>query len=240
MSSAASRLNSVSARAEAIALTVPFDRWPAQAVHRLAESSRVASYSRGEQILERAAFPESVVLIADGAVQASSTDNGGRRFTFRLYNPGRAYGLIALVDGKGMTNDIVAADSVAVLYVPYAAIRTELQRDPRLWEGLALELASRARKYVDDFNQHVFQSPRTRLARLLISLAENGGETEGTTIVIRFRMTQERLGEMLGVTRQTATALVRTMAAEGLIEWRYGRAAVLDLPRLRDMAGAEP
>jgi DNA-binding FadR family transcriptional regulator len=72
---------------------------------------------------------------------------------------------------------------------------------------------------------------------LLISLAATSGiRSAAGTVVIGLRLPQERLGEMLGVSRQTATGLVRELVDDGLVHWRYGRVTLLDLPRLQAIA----
>jgi Mn-dependent DtxR family transcriptional regulator len=44
------------------------------------------------------------------------------------------------------------------------------------------------------------------------------------------------MAELLGVSRQWATGLVRDMCRSGLVRWRYGRVTVLDLEGLRAIA----
>lgn len=236
MSTSPSGLQDPAVRAAAIASTAPFNSWPEPAVHRLARSSHVVKIARGATVVAAGEALESIVLVADGVVQASASAVTGRRFTFTLARPARVYGLIGLVDGNAMTTDIVAVESTEALHIPAIAIREELVRDPTLWKSVAIELATRSRSYIDAFTRQLFDSPRARLARLLVTMAAKSGEVEGARIMIRLRLTQEHLGEMLGVSRQTTTALIREMTAAGLIEWRYGRAIVIDLKTLREIA----
>jgi len=219
-----------------IASVIPFVSWPVEVVDRLARATRVCAYPRGAIVMARGDAVDSLVLVADGAVHASATSRSGRRHTFAIDEHGRVYGLIALLDGGIMTNDVIAAEPCTVLAIPFEAIREELARDARLWESLALELARRSRGQIALITRKLLDAPRAQLAHHLASLASASGEVKDGAIVIRPRLTHERLGEMLGVSRQTATALVRELAAEGVIQWRYGRALVIDLERLRRIA----
>jgi len=231
-----SDLRTAEPRAGLIASAVPFTTWPAEAVRRLAKAALVATYARGSVILARGEPVESLVLFVEGAAHAGATSRSGRRQTFALQEPGEIYGLIPLVDAGVMTNDIVAGEPSTVLLIPIAAVRAELARDATLWQAVARELARRSRGQIELITRKLLDSPRAQLAHHLLSLATQSGEVQDGAIVIRLRITQERLGEMLAVTRQTATALVREFAAGGLIEWRYGRALVKDLEGLRRIA----
>ncbi|HEY8006958.1 MAG TPA: helix-turn-helix domain-containing protein, partial [Methylocella sp.] len=49
-------------------------------------------------------------------------------------------------------------------------------------------------------------------------------------------LTQEFLSEMLGVNRTTVTVLARALQDEGLIDYRRGKVALIDRPRLEKRA----
>jgi DNA-binding FadR family transcriptional regulator len=78
-----------------------------------------------------------------------------------------------------------------------------------------------------------------RAASLLLGLASQGAGVEaGGPVVIGMRLPQERFAEMLGVSRQWATLLVRELVAAGLVEWRYGRVTLLDPKALQALAAS--
>jgi CRP-like cAMP-binding protein len=229
-------LRTTDARAGLIGAAVPFDAWPADAVGRVAQAARARTFSRGAVMLARGAPVESLVLLVSGAAHAGATGRSGRRQTFALEEPGQVYGIIPLVDGGAMTNDIVAGEPSVALLLPVAAIRAELDRAPALWKPLARELAKRSRGQIALITRKLLDSPRAQLAHHLLALADESGVVKDGAVVIRLRITQERLGEMLAVSRQTATVLVREFVADGLIDWRYGRAILKDIDGLRRVA----
>lgn len=141
-----------------------------------------------------------------------------------------------MFDGREMASDLIAVGRVTALVIPYAAVRAELAREPALWESVAVDAAMRARSYTDQMKRFLFDMPLVRMATLLVSLAHGGARAEDGTIAIGFHLPQERLAELLGVSRQWATGLVRDMCRSGLVRWRYGRVTVLELERLRTIA----
>jgi hypothetical protein len=84
----------------------------------------------------------------------------------------------------------------------------------------------------------VFDPPRVHLAVLLSDLARSAGSiAPGQPIPMAARLSQEMVAEMLGISRQWASTLVRDLVADGVLRWRYGRVTVLDFERLRELAG---
>ena len=162
---------------------------------------------------------------------------GGRRVVFKLDDARYAYGLAPFMDRLALPHDLVADGPVTVIRIPYAAIRAELARTPALWESMAAEYNRRARGTNMQMQQFVFDSPLVRAASLLLGmLAKNGKDRQTGPQIIDLRLSQERLAELLGTSRQWATALVRELTQAGLVEWRYGRATVLDVQALRTLA----
>jgi CRP/FNR family cyclic AMP-dependent transcriptional regulator len=221
-------------RAHAIAKVPPFTAWPADALLRLARASRVVKHRRGENIVSRGEQLDAVYLVVEGNVSVAISAATGRTVVFAAARPLAAvFGVASLVDGRAMTNDVIADESTISVAIPSAAVRAELARTPTLWESVAQELSARARIAVEGMSAFIFEPLRPRMVRLLLALAASTGarSTDGQ-VTINVRLTQERFADMLGVTRQAVTPLLRAFAHDGLLRWRYGRVTLLDRPRL--------
>jgi CRP/FNR family transcriptional regulator, cyclic AMP receptor protein len=81
------------------------------------------------------------------------------------------------------------------------------------------------------------ESPRVRLARCLVNLFEGYGRRKAVP-TDRVRVSQERLGMMLSVSRQTVNELLRQMEQESMVQCERGGVRILDPGRLRDAARA--
>lgn len=241
----ASSLNDLDARLRIIAAASVFADWPRPALLRLAAAARPGHFRRGQTILACGRLPDALIFV-NGAAQGGVTDRSGRRITFQLSRQAGLCGFAPMVDEAPMQHDIIAASEVKTLSLPYAAVRKELAAEPRLWESVAREAMTRARSVFGYMEQIAFDPPRVRAAATLVGLADGGDAAARGAVVIPMRLPLERLAEVLGVSRQWATALVRELTDAGLVEWRYGRITVLDLARLRAIAasgvggGAEP
>ena len=73
-----------------------------------------------------------------------------------------------------------------------------------------------------------------RFCRYLVSLSVRHGGTE-----FPLGLTQERCAAMLGVHRATLSRAIQYLKAQGVLEnFRRGKVRILDMERLRRMAGA--
>jgi CRP-like cAMP-binding protein len=218
----------------------PIDTWPAEALHRLAAASRVRHYRRGARLVSGGEPLQAALLIASGDVEVSFSSADGRQFTYALGANGAIFGLLPLLDGRGMPHDLSALDAVTAVAIPFSAIRAELAARPALWESLALDMAWRFRNLFNIVHGHVLDPAPVRLANVLLRLAQTEGQAVPEGVAIRVRLSQARLGELVGVTRQTAMQLVHDLEARGLLTWRYGRAVVRDLLGLQALGSSQP
>jgi len=231
------KLNDPEARAEAIGRAAPFLAWPRDVLLRLAAASSVSSHRSGTHLIVASQRCHQITVVAAGTVISSVSSPGGRRVVFMFDDSSYAYGLFSLVDELAQGHDLLADGLVAVICIPHAAIRGQLKRMPSLWESVAVEATRRARGMNLQMQQFVFDAPLVRAASLLLGmLARNGKAVERGPVAIELRLPQERLAELLGTSRQWATAAVRELSKAGLVEWRYGRVTLLDVPGLRTLA----
>ena len=135
-----------------------------------------------------------------------------------------------------MPHDLNALEAITVVKIPFAAIRAELDKAPALWRSLAYDVAWRFRNLFDIVQGTALDPAPVRLASALLRLARNEGKAVPEGVVIQVRLSQERVGELIGVTRQTAMQHLHDFKARGLIAWRYGRATLLDLDALQAIA----
>jgi CRP-like cAMP-binding protein len=224
-------------RARAIGSAPLFRSWPAPALLRLARAASVATHAPGALVVEGGPTSGMMTVVVGGTVLACVTGPEGKRVTFKIASGASVHGLIPLVDAKEMANDVIAVDTVTAIHIPHAALRAELRLAPTLWESVAVDLAERARRYTEQMKRFVFDQPLVHLAILLTGMARSSGSiAEGQPVPIGQKLSQELVAEMLGVSRQWASTLIRDLVNDGLVQWRYGRVTVLDFARLRAIA----
>ena len=83
----------------------------------------------------------------------------------------------------------------------------------------------------------MFDTSLVHITSLLLRLATKDiGDGQTGPVTVALRLSHERVAEMLGISRQWATSLVRELTVAGIVAWRYGRVTVRDLPALKALA----
>jgi CRP/FNR family cyclic AMP-dependent transcriptional regulator len=110
-----------------------------------------------------------------------------------------------------------------------------LASDPRAWQDLGRLLVRKLRVALSLLEDMALEPPRVRLARCLINLFEGYGRRKAEP-PFRVRVSQERLGMMLSLSRQTVNELLRQMEQDSIIRCERGGLRILDSRRLREAA----
>lgn len=106
-----------------------------------------------------------------------------------------------------------------------------LSEHPAHWQYIGQLAVHKLRvmfRAIEDASLH---PPRERLIRCLVQLARAYGQRDAASRGT-LPVSQERLGTMLALSRQTINELLQTLEREQLIMCLRGRVRILDLPRL--------
>jgi CRP-like cAMP-binding protein len=75
-----------------------------------------------------------------------------------------------------------------------------------------------------------------RLARLLIALSSLYGEQRPGGLVLKIKISQEDLGDWLGVSRQSINAVLQALTAKALLRVSYSQITIANVQGLRTAA----
>ena len=137
------------------------------------------SFAPGERIVRADRELTEIIIIADGKVRLSRSEDGERK-TFHIRTAGRIIGLIALTLGTSAFFDVVAETEVTAIPVSYADLNRALTSSPPLaGHFTTVLLRSFARRAVRAVEQHneiddlnsTLESERDRLRETLSELA---------------------------------------------------------------------
>ncbi|MDA7415629.1 Crp/Fnr family transcriptional regulator [Xenophilus arseniciresistens] len=168
--------------------------------------------------------------LASGTIKSSTLRGDGREAILAVLEPGNWFGEITLIDGAPRTHDATALSAIDVLVVPADAF-ARLMRDAAFANAMARLLAARVRVLYGLAEDNTLRDLRARVARRLLTLAR-GDATQAAHPRARVVLPQEALAMMLGVTRQTLSAQLNALAAEGVIRLGYRRVEIVDAQAL--------
>ena len=201
------------------------------ALARLEERQR--SVRRGAAI-QRGGDPadELHILVRGLAIGFVELDDG-RRQLLRLHVPGDIVGASGLGCRQAIESVSARTDAVVASF-DKALLGPLFTRHPRIAGLMLLHVQSDRHALIERLVAIGQLGARARVAGLLLELRDRLGEAGGE---IPLPLTQEEIGDMLGLTAVHVNRMLRALADEGAIERRNGGFAIRDEARLRSLLG---
>src|SRR5262245_21539646 len=198
-------------------------------------SAHLMELNAGKPVFHRGDPSDGIYCVLSGTVRFGATAPSGRELIVALVEAPEWFGEIALFDGGGRTHDAWVEVPSTLLLLPLRHLTRLLASYPGVWQHQGRLLVRKLRVALSLLEDMALEPPMVRLARCLINLFEGYGQRKPEA-PYRVRVSQERLGMMLSLTRQTVNELLRQMEKESIIECERGGVRVLDPGRLRRAA----
>ena len=200
---------------------------------RLVAYMRVARYPARTVLFSKGDPGSSMMLVLRGRVKICTHSEDGRELVLNLINPGEIFGEIALLDGSARTADAVTLDECELLVLERRDFIPFLGRHPEANMRLYSVLCERVRRTSELLEEALFLEGEARLAKHLVRLAEIFGRPVPDGIRIELRLSQQQLGNMVGMSRESMNKQLGQWRREDLIQLRDGFITITDLDRLR-------
>jgi CRP/FNR family cyclic AMP-dependent transcriptional regulator len=153
----------------------------------------------------------------------------GRTLTTAIVTPGQLFGQMPLLGQRMGDSMAEMLDAGVVCQMNSDDVQRLLLADPRVAARIAAALGQRIAELEQRLSDTALKSVPERVASALVTLAG----TPPTTI----RLTHEQLADLVGTTRETSTKVLGEFRDRRLIALRRGRIDLIDVIRLRSIAG---
>jgi len=203
------------------------------------DSSRAVVFAAGESVFHRGDANDGIYCVVSGAVCFGAVTPSGRGSIVALAEAPQWFGEVALFDGGTRTHDAWADIVSTLLHLPLRHLTRILADDPGRWRQLGQLLVRKLRIALSLHEDMALETPRVRLARCLINLVEGYGQRSQAP-TSHLRVSQERLGMMLSLSRQTVNELLQHLEQDSIIKCQRGGVRILDPSRLRGAARGSP
>lgn len=193
---------------------------------------RVVRLSPGQWAQAEGDDESGVLVVLSGSLELYCKAPGEREVRISQVGAGVALGQTTRFGGGPRLLTAICREPATLLQVSDRTLSRIAQDAPRIWEAVSALLYLQLRNLLQMVAELTALPPRPRLAaRLGLLAAAARGET--------LSVSQEALGEMVGLTRKTVNVHLGAMERQGLIRRCYGRIEVLDPRGLRRVAEAQ-
>lgn len=200
----------------------------------LGDSARVIVLRAGEVLFERGDESDGLYGVLRGGICFGAVNLAGKESVAGLAEPPQWFGEVALLDGGTRTHRAWADSPATLAHVPRAAIAQWLTQHPAHWQYIGQLAVHKLRVMFGAVEDASLHPARERLIRCLVLLARAYGQRDGSA-PRTLRVSQERLGTMLGLSRQTVNALLQGLERDQLIDCVRGGVRILDFARLLEL-----
>jgi CRP/FNR family transcriptional regulator len=198
------------------------------------------NYAAGELLYANGDPDRYLCFLLEGQVRVYKPYGACKEATVALLSEGGLFGEPSLRPAGGHRDWAEALTDCQVARVSKAALEAHVSRDPACAFALIVAFCKWAQQREQVVALLLPRGVKSRLATLLLALADRFGEEAEQGIAIGMRLTHQRLAEMIACTREAVSKEMAGFEREGHIEARNRerRIVLLDRGRLGELAKA--
>jgi CRP/FNR family cyclic AMP-dependent transcriptional regulator len=203
----------------------------------IAQIAQRRRFERGRIITRRGETDEGdLYCVLKGHLKVTAHDSGGDEILINLMQAGDSFGYIAFLDRGSRSATVSAMDSGELLVIRRADFDRVLARSPKIGGALLLSLARLVRRLTERMEDTAFLNVRGRLAKRLVDLADLvGTNIDPNQTVLKIKLSQQELGEMVQATRESVNKCLRQWTREGIVRRASRRLVIQDRRRLEEL-----
>lgn len=171
---------------------------------------------------------DSLHMILSGRVKVSLLSEEGKEAILSILGAGEVFGEMSLFDGEPRSATVSTMEPSRFLVLSRQVFIPFLDKRIAVMHELIAEMSRRLRATNTLVGNLSFLNLSARLARILLNLVQQYGKVTPQGIVIGLKLSQEELGHLVGVSRESVNRQVRMWMESGLIEYDHGTMVVLN------------
>jgi CRP/FNR family cyclic AMP-dependent transcriptional regulator len=191
----------------------------------------------GQVILSPDDPPDRIHILKRGQVRVYRVTPDGKQLTLDIYDKGTILGDMRLL-GQDRTPEAYAetVDAAVICTITPDELRRLVERYPSIGVNIISFLSRRLQEAERELEAMAYQRVGQRLARKLIDLASRFGVETVRGTLIKARLTQQELAEMIGTTRETLAHTLADFRRRGLLDTAHHEVLIRDAERLCELA----
>lgn len=206
--------------------------YPSELAESLVAEGQLVHLNIGEWAQAEGDERNGLFVVIDGLLHSYYAPLGDRVIMVGFAEPGSVIGHATRYSGGPRLVTAVCAEPSIMLEVSESALDRVAVQSPDIWRAIAAFAYNNMRSALRLAAEVISLRPRERIAARLLAIAKDDQNDELPVI----KVSQELLGEMIGVTRKTVNQHLSAFERNGLVRVGYGRIELLDLTGLKVIA----
>jgi CRP-like cAMP-binding protein len=176
---------------------------------------------------------EWLFVVIKGKVKITKLSSEGKEIILEIISPLDFFGGVAVVRGFPYPANAVAMESTRTLKVSRRNLMTIMDRFPNLMFSMAVNIGDRIKGSHEMLKSIALEKVESRIASLLIKLADKAGERTADGILINMNLTKQDIAEMVGTTVETSIRTTSKLSKAGILSSKAGKIVIKDIEKLR-------
>jgi CRP-like cAMP-binding protein len=200
---------------------------------RLSERIELREIRRREVVYLPGDPGESIFVVNGGRVKISKVTRDGKALTLNYCGPSELFGETSLVEGGAREEMAEAMENSMVSEIELSVFEDLLKGSANLGLQMTKLLAKRRLDLENKVETLVFRDVTSKLAELLLDLANQYGVEDSRGTLIALKITHQELANLIGSTRETVSLTLSQFKRKSLVTTDGRKVIVTDSESLR-------
>ena len=200
---------------------------------RLAERIQLREVRRREVVYLPGDPGNSMFIVNGGRIKISKVTRDGKALTLNYCGPSEVFGETCLIEGGPREEMAEAMENSMITELERSDVERLLQSHAQLGYQLTRILAARRRELENKLETLVFRDVTSKLAELLLSLADEYGVEDSRGTMVALKITHQELANLIGSTRETVSLTLSQFKRKNLICTEGRKVIISDAESLR-------
>ena len=213
-----------------------FQSLPDEMLQSISREAIITFHKKREIIYLPSSDRNYVYLLAKGKIKISRLSEDGREIITEIANPGDIFGETALFSENETDNMATALEKSTVLRFEAKELKKLLAKFPQFALNMLRFAAEKKRDLENKIEDLALKNVASRLARVLLQMADIYGQKFNDYIRIPARLSQQEIGNLIGATRETTSHFLNLLRKVGFIDFGKKEINILDREKLRELS----
>lgn len=207
-----------------------------ETIEAIAAGAVPRRFEKNEAVFHQGDPGEALYVVAEGVVKVFVISEDGDEMVLATIGPPDSFGELAVIDHGPRSASARAIEPTTLLAFSRDVFFSLLQEHSQLSHAMFEQLGGLLRRALDQAADLIFLDLQGRVAKLLLTLADDKGEGTDEGVWLDLKMTQGTLAAMVGGSRPSVNQILKGFEFRGYIELQGKRILIKEPDKLRKRA----
>lgn len=205
---------------------------PSEKLREFFANSKPAFYKKGDVVLRIGDARGGAFFVKRGYVKDSTLSPDGREFTLFIFKPDDIFSFNWIFNEVPNEHSFRAMSDCVIYEKSREGLLLFLNENPDVQFMITQNLTARLRGLMQRIEYMAFGNAYQKVSAIFLILAERFGKTISGGLSIPIRLTQKDVGELLGISRETANIEIKKLIDAKILHRSSGIYTVVDVKKL--------